>query len=236
MGNYRIFAYSIGHYQFARAWHTGRVSQPTSRKDAQHNRARLVAAAREAFGRADTEPSLEEIAALAGVGIATLYRHFPRRDDLVAAVFQQIVDDELAPLLTVEPATSPVDALRLVLERMLALIATEQGLLIAAGNSAAVTEQVVETIRPQLGALLERAQAARQVRRDLSQDDLVPLVVMFISTVAGAEAGSNNWARYLALVFDALTTPSPTRLPHPTGRAGTLLTNSPLLRGQPEKP
>ena len=62
------------------------------RADASRNRAQLLEVASRVFAAAETEPSLREIAREAGVGIATLYRHFPTREDLVAAVYGDQVD------------------------------------------------------------------------------------------------------------------------------------------------
>jgi AcrR family transcriptional regulator len=74
---------------------TGATGQRVSRSDATRNRARLVAAAREVFGLDSVDARLDEIARRAGVGIATLYRHFPTRAELVDAIFAERVEEYL---------------------------------------------------------------------------------------------------------------------------------------------
>ncbi len=211
------------------------------RSDAVQNRASLVRAARRALGSTGGQVSQEEIAGLAGVGVATLYRHFPKREDLVAAVFEQIVTDDLEPVLEEAKHVPPVEALRLLFERVLTLLSAEQGLLAAAGNFAAVTDQFVRSFLGRLGTMLLRAQEAHQIRADLTVDDLLPVAVMLISTVAttGAEAAvpDQNWRRYLDLVFDALTTPAPSPLPPRSQNATDLLSIAPgPRRGDPLAP
>lgn len=183
------------------------------RRDAAQNRAKLIAAARVAFSRADSDPSLEAIAGAAGVGIATLYRHFPHREDLVGAVFEQILDAEFAQLVDGVPPGDEAAALRDVIESALSLVARERGLLAAVGTFDSVIDRLVRAFRPRVGVLLARAQNAGQIRADLTELDIVPIVVMLMSTVAAAPLESDAWRRYLALVFDALTTTNPTVLP-----------------------
>lgn len=77
--------------------------------------------------------------------------------------------------------------------------------------------------------LLLRAQTAGHVREDLTEDDIIPVVIMLISTVAGTTDGG-SWHRYLALVFDAFTTSTPSRLPIGDPQSSRLISESPLLR------
>jgi AcrR family transcriptional regulator len=206
------------------------MSDTGVRRDARANRAKLVSAARQAYSSGAHEPSLDEIASKAGVGIATLHRHFPKRDDLVTAVFQHIVDDELAPLVHDEPSeASSLDVLAAVFDRILSIIAAERGLLTTAGVFETVTDTIIQSFRPRLGALLAQAQQDGLARVDLVEDDLVPLIVMLISTIVGTPAGSHGWRRYLTLTFDAIATPTPSPLPAVGASSRDLIRTSPLL-------
>src|SRR5437879_12817962 len=96
------------------------------RADAQRNRERLLAAAMQAFAEEGEEVALESVAARAGVGIGTLYRHFPNRDALVVAAYQHEVDalcGAAADLLATQPAD---EALRAWTERFADYIATKR--------------------------------------------------------------------------------------------------------------
>src|SRR3712207_6221583 len=87
------------------------------RADAQRNRDKLLAAATEAFAEQGEDVALETVAARAGVGIGTLYRHFPSRDALVVAAYQQEVDALCAAAEDLLAAWPPDEALRAWLER-----------------------------------------------------------------------------------------------------------------------
>lgn len=206
------------------------MSHTGVRRDARENRAKLVSAARQAYSFGAGEPSLDEIAAQAGVGIATLHRHFPKREDLVTAVFQHIVDDELAPLVDDEPAGSTsLQALYAVFARILSIIASERGLLTTAGVFETVTDTIIGSFRPRLGTLLAQAQQDGLVRADLVEDDLVSLILMLISTIVGTPEGSDGWRRYLTLTLDAFSTPTPSPLPAVGASSRDLIRTSPLL-------
>src|SRR3954464_3734707 len=103
------------------------LSKRPKRADALRNYEKLVAAAREAFTEADRSASLEDVARRAGVGIGTLYRHFPTRTDLVQAIYVDEVEalsrsaDEFAEL-------EPWEALTSWLHRFLGYVATKQAL------------------------------------------------------------------------------------------------------------
>jgi AcrR family transcriptional regulator len=172
------------------------------------NRARVVAAAAEVFAARGPGASLEEIARTAGVGIGTLYRHFPTRDDLVVAVFQDRVDEleELAEELLTSP--EPGDALVTWLRAQLAQASTCKGL----GAEAMLTMLAdrgapapCESMRAAGAALLARAQAAGAVRDDVAIDDLVRMVQAV--TLAADESDDPDTAeRLFRLVLEGVRT------------------------------
>jgi AcrR family transcriptional regulator len=151
--------------------------EPTrpQRADARRNRSRLTAAALELFAESQTV-SLEAVAGRAGVGIGTLYRHFPTREALIEAAYR----DEVGRLCAVDEllAAHPPDlALVEWMERFVAYAATKRGMsealqaVIASRNAQLFAEtraQIVDAI----GALLTAAAAAGTLRRDVDPDDV----------------------------------------------------------------
>jgi AcrR family transcriptional regulator len=154
------------------------LSRRPKRADARRNYDQLIAAAREAFTERDRSASLEDIARRAGVGIGTLYRHFPTRGDLIEAVYLEEVEmlcrsaDDLR-------AAEPWDALVGWLGRFVAYVTTKQALaeeLFAANRDAAVFNSCRVALYGAGEPLLKRAQEAGAVRRDVSIDEVVPMV------------------------------------------------------------
>ena len=146
------------------------------RADARRNYDKLIAAGREAFTEKDSSASLEDIARRAGVGIGTLYRHFPTRTDLIEAVYVEEVEAlcRSADDLRDEP---PWDALVGWLHRFIGYVATKHAL---ADELFAVADRDAEVFKTCRGAfygagepLLRRAQEAGAVRPDVSIDDVV---------------------------------------------------------------
>src|SRR5438874_9929008 len=101
------------------------------RADAVRNRERVLEAAKAVFSAGGSDASLEAVAKRAGVGIGTLYRHFPTREDLFEAVYRREVEQlsELAEQL--KNASDPVDALRRWLRSGVEFVATKKGMVAA---------------------------------------------------------------------------------------------------------
>ncbi|HLM16747.1 MAG TPA: helix-turn-helix domain-containing protein [Acidimicrobiia bacterium] len=149
------------------------------RADAVRNRARIVETAREVFAVRGADASLEEIARGAGVGIGTLYRHFPTRDDLVETVFHDRIDELEALAEELLTSATPGEALATWLHAQLDQAATCRGL--AAEAMLAMLAHTdapspCESMRQAGAALLARAQAAGEVREGVDIDDLVRMV------------------------------------------------------------
>ena len=154
------------------------LSRRPQRADARRNYDQLIAAAREALTERDRSASLEDIARRAGVGIATLYRHFPTRGDLIEAVYLEEVEglcrtaDDLRD-------TEPWAALVGWLGRFVAYVTTKQALaeeLFAANRDAGVLTGCRVALYGAGEPLLRRAQDAGAVRRDVSIDEVLPMV------------------------------------------------------------
>ncbi|MFG3129763.1 TetR/AcrR family transcriptional regulator [Streptomyces tendae] len=181
------------------------------RAHARRNRENLVAAARAAFTAADDTVPLEGIARDAGVGIGTLYRHFPTREALVEAVYAAELDDvtDSAPALLKE--LPPEQALRAWMERYAAFVATKRAMLNtlhsgwASGRLA--TPATRERITAAIGALLAEGVRAGSLRGDVEPDDVTAMLLgVFLSTAADDEP--ERTGRLLDLVVDALRPPA----------------------------
>src|SRR6266853_2028817 len=151
------------------------------RADAVRNRERVLAAAKAVFSAGGPEASLEAVAKRAGVGIGTLYRHFPTRQDLFEAVYRREVRQlvELAEELRNAPA--PVDALRRWLRSNVEFVATKKGmsaaLALAVHGSSDLAAFTFDRLTKAVGALLYRAIAAGEIRSDISPEDLLRALV-----------------------------------------------------------
>jgi AcrR family transcriptional regulator len=147
------------------------------RADAARNAERLLTAARELLDEAGAEVPLDEVAKRAGVGNATLYRHFPTRGDLLVAVYADEVE-RLVRLGACPPPGDPVDALFAWLDAFVDHVATKRALALAAtegptGRRTELFDRWHRTINETASALLDRA--AADVRPGLTVTDLLAL-------------------------------------------------------------
>ena len=176
------------------------------RADAQRNVEYLLEAAKTVFGTAGVDAPAKEIADLAGVGVGTLYRHFPQRSDLVKAVFQREVDAcaDAAPALAA--AHKPGAALAQWLHRYTGFLATKRGLAPAlhSGDPAygALPGYFMQRFGPALGSLLEAAAAAGEIRADIGPKDLLYAVANLC--LPAADQGVAYSQRMVALLIDGL--------------------------------
>ena len=145
------------------------------------NRELLLEAATQIFSVGGPQASLEAVARQAGVGIGTLYRHFPTREALFEAVYRHEVDQlgELAEQLAAEAA--PVDALRRWLHANVQLVATKKGMLaalaLAAHGRSELYAYSFERLTKAIGSLLRRAAKAGDIRSDIKPEELLRALV-----------------------------------------------------------
>src|ERR1700719_564039 len=151
------------------------------RADAVRNRERVLEAAKAVFSAGGPDASLDAVAKRAGVGIGTLYRHFPTREALFEAVYRREVQQlsELAEALKSE--ADSVDALRRWLRSNVEFVATKKGmsaaLALAVQSSSELTAFSFDRLTKAVGALLDRAVAAGEIRADISPEDLLRALV-----------------------------------------------------------
>jgi AcrR family transcriptional regulator len=177
------------------------------RADAQRNRQRLVEAALAAFSSDGEKVALETIARDAGVGIGTLYRHFPSREALVEAVYRS----ELARLCSgageLLDALPPDDALRTWMGRYADFVRTKRGMaeaLRAAIASEAITSsQTRERLTSAIQILLDAGEAAGSLRGDVRAEDVVASLAGVLLAAGGPDQ-HDQAGRMLDLVMDGL--------------------------------
>ncbi|MFI5998503.1 TetR/AcrR family transcriptional regulator [Streptomyces sp. NPDC051362] len=151
------------------------------RANARRNRELLLAAAREAIAAHGTEASLRDIARRAGVGIGTLYRHFPTREALLEALLNDNFDTLRVRAEALLSSPAPGEALLTWLSEMAAGSATYQGLPDSIMNALADEESGLHASCAQMrsagGRLLDRAQQAGSVRSDLTVLEVISLAL-----------------------------------------------------------
>ncbi|WP_315094431.1 helix-turn-helix domain-containing protein [uncultured Cellulomonas sp.] len=176
------------------------------RADAARNLDALLDAAEVVFGRSGVDAPAKEITDLAGVGVGTLYRHFPQRSDLVKAVFEHEIDACADAGLALSAEHEPAEALTRWIDRLTELLATKRGLAAAlhSGDPAfdALPGYVMSRLEPALGALLDAAAADRAIRSDVRPTELLYAVSLLSQPVRDTGAGFNR--RMVALLVDGL--------------------------------
>lgn len=176
------------------------------RADAKRSLDAILMAALAVFSQSGVDAPVREIAQRAGVGVATLYRHFPQRSDLIVAVFQRQVDAcaQAAPQLAT--SHSPADALALWVQRYADFIVTKRGLAAAlhSGDPAysALPAYFDAHLRPALQLLLDAAIAAGEVRDDVDPDELLRAVGNLC--LSAQEDRLESARRMVALLVDGL--------------------------------
>jgi AcrR family transcriptional regulator len=176
------------------------------RADAQRNIDALLQAALAVFVTSGVDAPVREIAEKAGVGIGTLYRHFPQRSDLIAAVFRHEIDAcaDAAPILAAEH--DPGEALARWMQRYAAFIATKRGLAAALHSGNPVFDSLPAYFQtrllPAFRSLLEAAVAAGEVRADVNADDLLSAVGSLCRQ--SQDEDPDRGRRMVALLVDGL--------------------------------
>lgn len=192
--------------------------RPRLRADAMRNRERILGAARAAFVAAGTDVPLDKIARRAGVGNATLYRHFPDRTSLLYEVvlyMQDRITERCRTLL--EAPLDPFDALSRALlasaEERIGALCTVVGVGLDRDDPRLVAgrERVIAAVQ----RLIDRAHAAGELREDVGPGDLLLAVASLTRPLPGTAChGDDDVARrHLQIFLDGLRTPARSRLP-----------------------
>jgi AcrR family transcriptional regulator len=181
---------------------SGLATRRPQRADARRNFDALLAAAREVFAEQGTDASLEEVARRAGVGIGTLYRNFPTRQDLFESVYVGEVE-ELCGAARALAERDPWEALVAWVHRFVGYVATKRALLEALSKDSPVFRACRAEIDVAGEPLLQRAQEAGVVRADLTFDDFLRLLSGITSGVFADDAQRD---RVLEIALDGVRT------------------------------
>jgi AcrR family transcriptional regulator len=196
----------------------------TLRADAERNRARIVAAARHVVSRDGAEARMDTIAREAGVGVGTVYRRFPTKEELVASVLQEFAHTTLEGISAAAQAPDPWTAFEGSLHALAENLAQNRGLLDALEPEVRRSRPVLE-LRGRLLATLEPVLAGVQdaglVRADIAVTDVLALASLVTRLPAPIrELEPRAWERLLAVMLDGLR----------PAAAGTALPGRPLPR------
>ena len=183
------------------------------RTDARRNIESLLEAAKTVFGTVGVDAPAKQITDLAGVGVGTLYRHFPQRSDLIKAVIEREVDACAAAAADLSAAHEPGVALAKWLDRTAAFVATKRGFAAAlhSGDPAfdGLAAYFMEKLGPALGVLLEAATAGGEVRAGVSAQDLLYAVAKLCAPLPNEDPDYGR--RMVALLVDGLRFDDPQR-------------------------
>jgi AcrR family transcriptional regulator len=178
------------------------------RADAERNRQRLLAAAKDVFATRGLDVTLDEVARHAGVGTGTAYRRFPNKDALIDALMVDRIGEFAAIARECLEEPDPWVGLTSYFERALALQAADRGLkeiLFSSGRGRERSTHARRAIAPVVAKLVKRAVEAGAVRSDFSTSD-VPLINFMLNMVVdfGRDIEPDLYKRYLAIVLDGL--------------------------------
>jgi AcrR family transcriptional regulator len=192
------------------------------RTDAVRNRQLLLSAAAEAFAEQGTEVSIAEIAQRAGVGKGTVFRHFPTKEDLIAAIMGEIIDDLVTTGMRLSDAADPAAALLEFMTTGVELLARDRALCEVVGRPSLQQPAVqagINRLCEVVEILTDRARQQGVIRQDITGQDVVLLLAGVHQTAAPlADTQPQLWRRYLALVFDGIRAEAARPLPYPLPR------------------
>ena len=189
------------------------------RADAERNRERVLSAARKVFAEQGLEASTNEIARRAGVGVATLFRRFPTRDDLVGAVFADKMSAYAAAIDDALADSDPWHGFCGFIERVCRMQADDRGfadVLTMTFPTAKALEEERDRTALALAVLLDRAKATGRLREDFAHQD-VPLILMANAGVVTAtrDAAPEAWRRLVGYLLQSFAADTAQPLPEP---------------------
>lgn len=190
------------------------------RRDAERNRQRILEAAAAAFREDGLSVTLDEIARRAGVGVGTIYRRFPDKEQLIDALFEKRMQEFAAEAEQAMQADDPWVALVTFLERATEQHACDRGFKEVALSGSHGLERVARAralMFPLVSALVERAQADGSLRADVDPTD-VPLLQLMLGSLSECtrNVDPDVWRRFLGILTDGLRArrDGPTPLAH----------------------
>jgi AcrR family transcriptional regulator len=188
----------------------------TLRADARRNREAVIAAAKKLFADRGLDAQMPDVAKAAGVGVGTVYRHFPTKDDLIAALvaerFERLAEKAREDLELGDGWEGISDFIRFSAE----IQADDRGLCEVMGSRPEVMDAAARGVGlPELcDRLVKRAQRSGKLRRDLVWED-IPMIACGLGRITQATVGpaTGRWPRLVEIVLDGLRAPGSQKLP-----------------------
>jgi AcrR family transcriptional regulator len=182
----------------------------TIRADARRNRERIMSSGRELFAREGPEAQMDEIAAHAGVGIGTVYRHFPTKEALLTEMVRVRFQEFAAIATLAEDTVDPRDALETVMRRSAEAVEGDMGFQLAMMGSNQLEWEGIEEQKAVLAEVLTRV-IRRAIDAGVARDDFTfedfGMVMCGITSTMYYKPGSADWRRHLAIILDGVRTP-----------------------------
>jgi AcrR family transcriptional regulator len=190
------------------------------RADARRNREAIIAAAKRLFADEGLDAQMPDVAKAAKVGVGTVYRHFPTKEDLIAALagdrFERLAEKARAGIVAEDPWEGLCDFIRFSAE----IQAADRGLCEVMGSRPEVMSASAYAVGLDklCDQLVKRAQRSGDLRKDLDWED-IPMIACSLGRITAAEEGPavGRWPRLVEIIIDGLRAPSRSRLPKPLG-------------------
>jgi AcrR family transcriptional regulator len=194
------------------------VLQRALRADARRNREAVVVAAKRLFADQGLDAQMPDVAKAAKVGVGTVYRHFPTKDDLIAALaverFERLAEKAQESIGAEDPWEGLCDFIRFSAQ----IQADDRGLCEVMGSRPEVMNDSAFAVGLDelCEKLVKRAQRSGDLRKDLEWED-IPMIACGLGRITQAEQGPGvgRWPRFVEIVIDGLRTPGSSKLPKP---------------------
>ena len=183
-----------------------RAGQARLRRDAELNRRRIIAAAREVFRDRGVGATLNDVARHAGVGVGTVYRRFSDKEQLVDALFEDMIETVDTHTRTALAEPDAWAGLTHALEKVCEVQAMDRGLrevMLGTGRGPQRQAQMLERVAPLLGQLVARAKEQGGLRPDIVPPDF-PILQLMLGAVTEHIGQPELWRRYLAVLIDGM--------------------------------
>lgn len=188
------------------------------RADARRNHERILESARVVFAQAGPDAQIDDVARHAGVGVGTVYRHFPTKEDLIAALagerFERLAEKAVESLEAEDAWEGFCDFIRFSAQ----LQADDRGLCEVMGSRPEVMNEAALAVglAELADKLVKRAQRSGELRKDLEWED-VPMIACGLGRITPAEMGpaTGRWPRLVEIILDGLRAPGSSKLPKP---------------------
>jgi AcrR family transcriptional regulator len=197
---------------------SGASAERVLRADARRNRLAVIAAAKKLFADQGLDAQMPDVARAAKVGVGTVYRHFPTKDELIAALaaerFERLADRARASLQAADPWEGIADFIRFAAQ----IQADDRGLCEVIGSRPDMMDTAARAVElPELcDRLVKRAQRSGQLRQEIEWED-IPMIACGLGSVTQTAVGpaTGRWPRLIEIILDGLRAPGSHRLPPP---------------------